>query len=225
MSRSQLHSKTAARQQSGGLNVVARLVSDLANPLVIPPLVFMTVAYLLSVSAIEMGWITSFSLIFFSIIPLGIAISLLRNGQVESLDVPQRTNRNKLFLYAILSSTLGSLLIISLYLGKQPLLVETALIFLANPIFGYLINQRIKISIHTAAVSTGGIMFLMLFIQQTEITIWLGALAFGMLLVLLPLMIWARFRLAVHSFSELIGGALAGVLLTTIQIGIMKIIW
>lgn len=225
MSQSQLHPKTATKRQTGGPKVLARLVSDLANPLIIPPLVFMATAYALSVSAIEMGWITSITFLFFTLIPFGTTISLLQNGQIQSLDVPERANRSKLFRYTILSSTMGSILIISLYMGKHPVLVETALVFLANPIAGYLINRRFKISIHTAALATGGTLFLVLFLQQAEMHFWLGIPSFGMLFLLLPLMVWARFRLGVHSFGELYGGALAGILLTTAEIGIMKIVW
>lgn len=221
MSRAQIHSKSGA----GISDLFARLVSDLANPLVIPPVVIFATGSALSLSSAELGWITTLALVFFTLIPFLITIFLLQSGQIQSLDIPERENRNKLFKYSILSSTIGSLILVMLCFGRHQVLVETALVFLLNPIIGYFINQRFKISIHTAALATAGTLLLVLYLYIPEMNFGAGILSLVMLLVLLPVMFWSRFRLGIHSFPELAGGVVAGITLTLFEISIMQTIW
>jgi membrane-associated phospholipid phosphatase len=44
-------------------------------------------------------------------------------------------------------------------------------------------------------------------------------------LLLLPLMIWARYRLGVHTLAELLGGAIVGFLLTIVELSLFTNIW
>lgn len=225
MNQSQIQSESAFKSDAGISGVFAKIVSNIGNPLLIPPLVILASSYALSMPSVELGWIFLVSLTFYTLIPFGIVIYLLQSGKIESLDIPLRENRNTLFLYSIISTAIGSLTLMILYFGRINFITELAVIFLLNPIIGYFINRNFKLSIHAGAVAMAGTLLLTLFLRLPEPTVWLGILSLSMLLILLPAMFWSRYRLGIHSFPELAGGAAAGIFFTLLIISIMQTLW
>lgn len=206
-------------------NGLARLISDLLNPLFLPPVVLGLVSWLLHLSGPAIGWIVGTSLIFYSIIPFLATFYLLSRNHIRSLDLPQRKSRSRLFVISIVSSFAAFLCIslMSYVTGPVPSII--ALTFLINLLAGFLINLTWKISIHTAALASAGAIFL--FFSQTGVTTLSTSNIFSLtiLLVLLPLMIWARLQLRVHSMAELFGGALSGFALTILELSMLTNIW
>lgn len=80
-------------------------------------------------------------------------------------------------------------------------------------------------SIHTAALSTTGAIFFMLSYLNVLGPISGNILPALILLLLLPLVIWARYRLNIHSLSELFGGALLGFMLTLVEFTLLIKVW
>lgn len=226
MNYSQLHSKSGRGSFGSRIShVTARLISDLANPLFIPPLVFFSLAYMLALPAEELGWIAIVSLLFFALIPLAITLWLLNNGHIQSLDIPLRKNRDKLFLLSMLSTTAGSVILFYLCLNQDRILIEATLVFLINPLLGYLINRHFKISIHTASLATAASLFLVLYFRMPDAHFSAVLLPIAVLLLLIPAMVWARLKLKIHSHTELWGGVLAGMVFVFLELGILQIIW
>lgn len=225
MNHSQIHSESGLKSDAGISGVFARTISNAANPLLIPPFVIFSTGVALSMTPIELAWITLVSLIFYTLIPFGTALYLLKKGRIESLDIPLRENRNTLFLYSIISTAIGSTTLLILYFGRSIIITEIAVIFLFNPIIGYVINRKFKISIHAGGVAMAGTLLITVFQQLPETVAWLGILSLTVLLILLPAMFWSRYRLRVHSFPELVGGAAAGIFITLLQISIIQTIW
>ncbi len=225
MGQPQIHSKSILNAEKGVPDSIARIISDIANPLLIPIVVIFPTTMILGLSPLYIGLTTLTALVFFTLIPFGISVSLLRTGYIQNLDVPTRKNRNRLFIYSIISTTLGSVLLFVLCYTDYQFLAVTAVIFFLNPIIGYLINLGYKISIHTAAVASAGILFLALHGHMALTNLWALCLSLIMLLVLLPLMFWSRRQLGIHSFSELVGGCAAGILFTLIELALMQTIW
>jgi membrane-associated phospholipid phosphatase len=225
MNQSQIHTESGLKSNAGISVYLARIISNAANPLIIPPLIILATGLAVSMPLEELGWITLVSLIFYTLIPFSTAIYLLKSGKIESLDIPLRENRNTLFLYSIISTAFGSLTLMFLYFGRSMFITEIAVVFLLNPVIGFFINRKFKISIHAGAVAMAGTLLLTLFQQLPGPVAWLGILSLTVLLVLLPAMIWSRYRLRVHSFPELIGGAAAGIFITLLEISIIQTIW
>ena len=225
MGQTQIHSKSALSTGKSVSEIIARVISDAANPLLIPPLVIITAGLILGLPPFQLGLISFIALAFFTLIPFGTIMVLLQNGHIQSLDVPFRKNRNRLFGFSIISTTLGSLILFLLCYGDYRFLALTAVVFFLNPVIGYLFNLRFKISIHTAAVASAGILFLALFWHIGGTNIWALGLSLFMLLVLLPLMFWSRRQLGIHTNSELAGGSAAGIFFTLLEIAIMQMIW
>lgn len=225
MGQPQIHSKSILNAEKGVPDSIARIISDIANPLLIPVLVIFPTTMILGLSPLYIGLTTLTALVFFTLIPLWVLMSLLQKGYIQNLDVPYRKNRNRLFGYSIISTTFGSVLLYILCYTEHPFMAVSAVIFFLNPLIGYLINLGCKISIHTAAVASAGILFLALYGHMALTNLWALSLSLIMLLVLLPLMFWSRRQLGIHSFSELVGGCAAGIFFTLIELAIMQTIW
>ncbi|MGK7368925.1 MAG: hypothetical protein ACNS64_01820, partial [Candidatus Halalkalibacterium sp. M3_1C_030] len=133
---------------------VARVVSDLLNPLMMPPLVMGMVAYAIGLSNSQIVSLLGITVLFFSILPLVSAINLTKHIGPESLDFTIKSSRKVLYGFSALSSFVGALLIFLLF--DQPYLKLVAAIFLINLITALLTNFSWKISVHNAAVTTAG---------------------------------------------------------------------
>lgn len=226
MRQTHLSSTSRTNHTSALADSWARLISDAANPLFLPSFTIISLALIREIAPATTGWIASIALLFFTIIPLCITLYLLQTRQIRSLDIPDRKNRTKLFGYSILSSSAGSFIIAILCIDSHTYLSIIAFTYLLNPILGYLINRAFKISIHTAAIAMAGTIFLTgYYLVPLYDHIISLILSLSMLLVLLPLMIWSRFYLRIHSVAELLAGVLAGIVLTFVEIGIMLTFW
>ncbi|MDR8392083.1 hypothetical protein NC796_13090 [Aliifodinibius sp. S!AR15-10] len=211
---------------SSRVHRVARWISDLANPLFVPPIVFIVIGVLNNISTAELGWLTLLSLCFYTFIPLVTALALLKSGHIESLDIPRRESRNLLYLLGIASAAVGSLALGIFFYPHRPFLTLISGIFCINPVIGYLLNRRWKVSIHSASISSGGIILLFFYLWELGIT-QSTAIVFSLilLLIILPVMMWSRFYLEVHTMPELIGGATAGIFFTTVEILLTFYFW
>lgn len=206
--------------------IAARAISDIANPLFIPPVIFGLVGYFNHIAVEEMSWMIVLSLLFYTIIPLSITFYLLKSGKIESLDLPNRKARNKLFIYSVMSSSVGSMILGVYFFFHHPFLSITAAVFFLNPLIGYFINLKWKLSMHTASVASGGaILFTLFYISSPFYTSAAGIFSLLMLLILLPLMMWARYYLSIHTFAEIAGGACAGLVLTILELGLLIQLW
>lgn len=183
-------------------------------------------AFLLNLSATTIIWVTSIGLLFYTLIPLTVSVYLLNTNKITSFDLPERKSRHLLF-----GSSIAGAFAVSLILGltagdTSPMIFMISLVFLINTSIGLLINLLWKISIHSAALSSAAAIFLFLFaFQGTTVSPESLILSLTILLLLLPLMIWARYRLQVHSLAELLGGTLTGFLLTIIELSIFTRLW
>ncbi|NGP88406.1 phosphatase PAP2 family protein [Fodinibius halophilus] len=217
------HNKFSIRQRFRNTGT-AGLISDLLNPLFLPPVVIALLAILVELPLRSIAWITAAALIFYTIIPLSASLYLLKTKQISSIDLPERKSRNQLFLLS-----LGcSLFAFTIYTvaNTHIIIPIIALIFLINAGIGYGINFWWKISMHSASGSSAGAIFL--FFSQQEVlpaSFATTILPLLILLLLLPLIIWARYRLKIHTWTELLAGAAAGFLLTIIELTMLTVIW
>lgn len=220
-----IHSEGIIQDKSGKLRLFARIFSDLANPMIIPPAVLGIMGYAMNVPVSLLIWILGIAFLCYTLVPFGTAVVLLKNGSIKTLDVPLRRNREELFLYSLGSITTGSLMLIIMNFGSNPIFAETAFVFLVNTLIGYGLNRMHKISIHSASIASAGILIMYLQLHLNGSSYWPGILSLFTLLVLLPLMCWSRFQLGIHNTAELLAGSVAGLLFTLLQVIMLNIIW
>lgn len=204
----------------------ARLVSDLGNPLLMPPAVFLGVCLLLGQTIWSTMQVVAIAVICYSILPFLLTIFLFRRGIIHSMDLPLRKTRTVLYAFSIVSASVASLIIYQLTATLHFFIFILSLVVLANLAISFLLNLRWKVSVHSASVAVAGTVYYLMFLwgitEYHSLTIILSLMH---LLLLLPVMMWARYHLSVHSLTELFGGAIAGILLTIIELIIFTNIW
>lgn len=198
---------------------LARFYSDLLNPVFIPAF-FFGFGLTLTGMASKIFWEEmAIVLLFFTIIPYSIIWYFLFNKQIKSLDLPDRANRLKPFLSVLGSYFLGIIILRLTSAGAFNMATVFALCLSINALTGMLITTRWKISIHTASVAYMSTAFI--FMETHHLianpNILKNSLIWSSLL-LIPIMIWARFKLGFHRISENLAGALLGVFLTYIEL-------
>lgn len=200
----------------------ARLISNLVNPLLLPPLVIVLISWMLGLQAASLIWVAVICLLFYTFIPVSATLYLLKKKHISSIDLPERKSRNRPFLFSITCAAVAFWCLNFTSGFTHPLLGTIAFIFLLNLSIGFLINLKWKMSIHTSALSSAGaIFFVFSYLDLSNMSASADVWPEFILLLLMPLVIWARYRLNIHSFGELIGGALTGFLLTVIELSLL----
>lgn len=197
----------------------ARLISDLGNPLLMPPALFLGACLLLGQSPVTTLQVTVTGVICYSVLPFLLTLFLFRHGIIHSLDLPIRKTRTVLYAFSIISATIATMIIYQLIPTLHFFIFILSLVFLANLAVSFLLNLRWKVSVHSGSVAVAGTVYYNMFLWGlTKYPLITLILSLTHLLLLLPVMMWARYHLNVHSLTELIGGATAGILLTIFEL-------
>ncbi len=204
----------------------ANLLSYVINPLVLPPVGFGLILWHFGASGQEIALIVAVSLVFFCLIPLAYVVSMIRRGEAESLEVRERAGRLKPFLVGITSYAIGMVVMALVGTTAVPFLVALALIYPINTAILLIVNLRWKISIHMTSLA--GFVSILLFVS---LTVWrdlppdteavLTVLTVAPLLILLPLLMWARVRVGAHTPGQVFAGAVFGLVVPIIELSII----
>jgi membrane-associated phospholipid phosphatase len=194
---------------------LASVLSYVLNPLVLPPVAFALAQWHLGAGALEIAWTAAISLAFFCLIPLLYVVGMVRRGEAESLEVRAREQRTRPFVVGALSYAIGLLVLALTVRTGLRLIVALAALFPLNTAVITLINLRWKISVHMTSLA--GFCSMLLFVALTawrglppewEAALTLASVA--PLLVLVPLLMWARVRVGAHTPGQVLAGALFG---------------
>ena len=197
---------------------LANAVSYVLNPLVFPPVAFALIDAHFGAGPVQLLWTFGVSLTFFCLVPLLYVLGMIRSGRTESLEVRDRASRLGPLLVGIGSYAVGALLLWRTVEGPAlPLIVAFAALFPLNTAMILLINLRWKISLHMTSLA--GFVSVLLF---TALTVWrdlpagieaaLTLATVGPLVLLVPLLMWARVRVGAHTPGQVVAGAAFGLL-------------
>ena len=205
---------------------LANALSYFLNPLVLPPVGFALVQWHLGAGPLEIAWTFGASAFFFCIVPLLYVAGMVRSGRAESLEVRDRASRLKPFLVGIVSYLVGMIVLGTTVETATALIVSIAALFPLNTLLLLLVNLRWKISIHMATLA--GFVSILLFVA---LTVWrdlpteweaaLTAASVAPLLLLLPLLMWARVRVSAHSPGQVLAGAAFGLLVPLAELYVL----
>lgn len=217
---------TAARDRIDYGYHAANVLSYFLNPLVLPPVGFGLILWHFGAPGREIAWIVLVSLVFFCLVPLAFVIALIRRGEVETLEVRRRESRLKPFLVGITSYAVGMIVMALTGTTAVPFLVALALLYPINTALIVLINLRWKISVHMTSLA--GFVSILLFVSLTawralppETEVVLTALTVVPLLILLPLLMWARVRVEAHTPGQVVAGAIFGLILPVAELWVI----
>lgn len=177
----------------------ARLISFVFNPLLI--LIFLPFILVYKSTAnlnSSLLW-TGYTLIFLSSIAIFIFFGV-RRKIFSDWDVSVRSQRPLLFLFFLI---LGVLYMLGLFLFQAPRILFIVLIsMLIGVLIVSAINIKIKASIHVATVAALILGMVLGYGQY-----------YSFLLLIIPLVAWARVKIKRHTVSETIVGGIVGSLL------------
>ena len=201
---------------SAGYRFAATLAYVL-NPLVLPPLLLALVIAYFGAALPEIAWVTGVSLMFFVLVPLGHVMWLLRQGRIASIMIRNRSRRTGPLLVGMGSSLVGLVVLYATLRTSTALVVWLLLLHTLNSGLILLVTLRWKISIHLSALA--GFFSALLFIGHAAWSspTWTSgvlppALLYALML-LLPLLMWARVRVGAHTWAQVTAGALLGLVL------------
>lgn len=209
----------AMNEQVGQINTAAaaRILSDIANPLIIPLVIFISVAFMFPYAPMERVWLIMSSALWFTILPLVAVFQLVQKTASTDRDFSLRTSRIDLYGYSFAGYLSGTIFLLMQF--DELVVVISAFVLLFNIIFGFLLNFKWKVSVHSGCIALGGTLLLLFFSFSLVDTLWAALLGIFLVVVLLPTVIWARYTLGIHSMGELIAGTATGVLGTLVVTG------
>lgn len=179
---------------------LAWILSIILHPLILLPLIPFIVVYRQTQDIqLSLMWMV-ISAIFIGIVGLFVLYEVHKKI-FSNFDVSIRTQRPLLFFATTLTA---ALYLFILYIGNAPtLLLMIFLAFILGLILLIILNNFLKVSIHTATISA----FL------TALSLMLKG-GYFLILLCIPLMIWSRLLLKRHKLSEALVGAILGIVLS-----------
>ena len=181
--------------KQGWSYTVANLVSNVLNP----PLVSVFGIFLMaSFLGTPDAWRWAILFVILAVFaPTLYVYWLLKRGKIETFHIPNRENRTRPYLMIIGSNV--AIVLIMLWLRAPFLLLAFGVMGVMQSTLLFLINNYWKISGHTTAIS--GLSVFMV-----------AALGWSMspVLVIVPLVAWARVRTRSHSLWQTVAGVLTG---------------
>ncbi len=210
---------------------VANAVSYVLNPLVLPPVAFALLDAHFGARGLAILLTVSVSVAFFCLVPLVYILGLVRRGRAASLEVRNRATRLGPFLVALGSYAIGAVLLALTVDGPaRPLILAFASIFPINTVALLLINTRWKISLHMSGLAA--FVTVLLF---AALTTWQdlpegieGALTVATvapMVLLLPLLMWARVRVGAHTWGQVVAGTAFGLVVPLVELYAVVYVW
>lgn len=180
--------------------ILAKFISTILNPLVVTIFApYILIYRTTSDSYLALSW-TVYTVIYLALLGIFVMISV-KKKVFSDMDVSKREQRPLLFFVSLLFSTIY---LTSIFLLRAPIiLIIFAISVLIGVSFAYIINTRIKASMHVAAITAFAVPVAISYRN-----------AYLFLLLLVPLVGWARLVAKRHSFSEVIVGGFVGGLLS-----------
>ncbi len=189
---------------------VARVVSDVFSP----PVLAVVIAVLGALLVAQPGaW--RFVLVFVGVgilAPIFDVIWLLRTGRISDFHLTKRSERIRPFVVSTAATTLA--MVILWALGAPALLIWLAVAALAQTLLLFVLTLRWKVSIHAA---TSGAFAALVTLA------WGIRPATGLVVLLIPVVGWARIHLRRHTLAQVVVGATIGAV--TMAVAMRGLLW
>jgi membrane-associated phospholipid phosphatase len=202
---------------------LANFLSYVINPLALPPVAFVLILWHFGASGAEIARVFAISAVFFTLLPLGYLVRMVRFGVADSIEVRRREHRARPFLVGVGFYLIGVVLLALVADTARPLLIALALLYPVNTGVVALITLRWKISVHM--IGLAGFVSVLLFaallvsdaMPPAEGSL-LRATTVLPLLALIPVLMWARVRAGAHTLEEVVGGTVFGLIVPYAQL-------
>ncbi len=193
---------------------IARLWSDILNPLYLSPPLFVACGWLVGSDLFSIGTAFGISLTSLTFAPLMYLTILTRQGRIEGFDVLNRADRPNIYMFSLACYVSAILLFAMADIAPKSLYVFICLLYTVNTLVFFSINRWTKISVHCASIATVGTLIITFIpVHQTDLIF----AAIFLFLIAVGVMIWARVLLKCHTIGQAVSGAMLGTLLPVIE--------
>lgn len=212
------------KQHSTRVLRLARFISALFSPLLLPVAVFSYSSWRLESDPWQILLVNGIGLTFFVLIPFMILVRMKRNKQITSIDVKERTTRNLPFVYGLMSMGVGLLAFQYLPVERSLIYSILCMISINNTTIAAIINLRWKISIHSMAMATTCVV--LYFLSGPLVLVWpeftIGSVLTILLLITITVTVQiSRVILDFHTVAQVTAGAILAAILTAIQLSLL----
>lgn len=197
----------------------AAVFSYIVNPLVMPPLLLLALLAHFRAPWGEMLGVGATAFVFFTALPLAFLVIFRLSGRSESLEVRDRAGRLLPYLFCLCCSAAALAVLYVQVATARPVILAVVVLLNVNAALLLLINSRLKISIHSAAVA-GAVGILLLIAWAVPAESVLDPVALMWLTPAVPGVMWARVRTGAHSRSEVLAGAAFGSLVPVLELSL-----
>ena len=185
----------------------AFLISALSSPFVVIPTFTLAVVRKVAPTPAEFWLWSGIALVCLTLLPAGYILCQVRTGRITDVHVREREQRREPFLVGLLGAVLGTALFLLLQAPPELLALGTCTV--TNGLVFAAITLRWKISLHPSILTTA-ILTAMTFLDPR----------WGWLVLVLPLVIWARIRRRRHNFWQ---GLIAIFLASGMTVGVFHL--
>ena len=190
---------------------IAKLVSSIINPFLMGVVLILSASFDGDLNTREsIKW--ALTLIALNLLPIFLFIVwLVRHNKVDGIFINIRKQRLKIYLLGIALG--GVSCIILLCFEAPPMLLTLFVAFFSVGVVFMCINNWWKVSVHTASTASAVAALLIIY--------GLSAIA---LIMLVPLVAWARVELGNHSLSQVVAGALLAPSMVVVEVHLFGLI-
>lgn len=184
------------------LTLLARAITELLSPYVVLIALPLLVAWQATDTigaALLWGLLVALTS---SLVPMAVIVYGARRGRWDGHHVRDRDGRLVPFLVALLSISVGLLLLVGF--GAPWLMIVLDLVLIALLLIAIAVTLGWKLSIHAASVAGGASVLHWLYQPAWWVT--------GLLIVLVGLVCWSRVRLTDHTIAQVLAGVPLGAL-------------
>jgi hypothetical protein len=201
--------------------VVATVVSYVVNPLILPPLVYGLVLAHVGAPASDVAAGAGLGAVFLGLIPLAHVGWMRLRGDVDSLEIRDRSKRTEPFLVVLAAGVAALLIVGGLDVRGRWLLAALLGCHLLNTTLLMGITRWWKISVHCASVA--GAVATLAFVRYhvpgaLMDTALLGRAVLGVGLLAVPLLLWARVRSRAHTLEQATAGTMLGLVAPYVEL-------
>lgn len=209
--------------QASALDRLAEAVSVMLNPLLLPPVLFGIISVYAGAAAGHVLLVSSVGVLFFALVPASYVYWELQRGRVASLNIRDRTRRERPLLVTIACYLTGAALMSALSVPGQGLLGWLMACYGFNTGLTLLVTRYWKISIHALAIAAiPSVLFFLAYGLGRSTPFPALWLLFGFSTACIPLVGWARVRLHHHTPQQVIAGALGGLILPVLELWLLQ---
>lgn len=200
---------------------LARIISMVINPLILPPVLLGLAAAHAGAPAPEIRLVVLVALLLFFVLPVAYLVAMVRMGKSRTIEVREREQRQAPLLVSLALMVFAATAFFYTAPVSRNFVVALTCCLALNTFLIMKITERFKISLHVAGVAGFATMLAALGAFVSGMGIPLPASGLVAAYVAIPVVMWSRVASDAHTRPEVMWGALFGLVIPPIEVWLL----